>query len=392
MPTGTATSYVDRGYTSATFMCNPTARCWADIDLAALAANVRLLNTVGPKIMAVVKADAYGHDVDIIVPALIGMGVSHFAVATVIEAAELRALPGMETASVYLMAAVLSPEVDDILRLNLIPFVTDTQFVRSLSEAAIKQGKIANIHLEVDTGIGRAGVLPDQLLPTLTYWRTLPGIKVTGISTHFTEADSTDSADSLAQHELFESLLASLPKEFLHGVAIHAANSPATLRVPHQRETLIRPGLLLYGIAPSPDLAVDFKYKPVLTLKARALLVRHLPAGSDISYSRTYRLPHDATIATIGIGYGDGYPRRLSNIGTVQLEDGTVAKIRGRVCMDQLCIEIPEGGTLLPGDTVTLIGKEGENEITVSDIANLIDTTPHEITTALLPRIARFAR
>jgi alanine racemase len=155
----------------------------------------------------------------------------------------------------------------------------------------------------------------------------------------------------------------------------------------------MRPGLLLYGIGPSSQFLADeregFAFRPALSLKARVILVRRLPAGTDISYSRTYTLPHNATIATIGIGYGDGFPRRLSNCGHVLLPSGKRAPIRGRVCMDQLCIEVPEGERLSAGDTVTLIGRAGESEIRVTDMAEQIDTTPHEITTCLTARVPR---
>ena len=185
-------------------------------------------------------------------------------------------------------------------------------------------------------------------------------------------------------------ILTELPPALTRELAVHAANSPGALRVPLASHRLIRPGLLLYGIAPSVALAKnDFPYDPVLSLKARALLVRRLPAGTEISYSRTYRLPREATIATIGIGYGDGYPRRLSNRGFVLLDDGTPCPIRGRVCMDQLCIELPEGANLEPGDAVTLIGQAGSNSIPVTEIAEEIDTTPHEITTCLTARVPR---
>jgi alanine racemase len=132
-----------------------------------------------------------------------------------------------------------------------------------------------------------------------------------------------------------------------------------------------------------------FKYKPVMALKARILLARRLPAGTDISYSRTFTLDHEATILTIGIGYGDGFPRRLSNLGHVLLPDGKRAPIRGRICMDQLCVEAPEGGSYKPGDIVTLIGAVEGESISVLDIADAIDTTPHEITTCLTGRIPR---
>jgi alanine racemase len=373
-------------------MSTQFTRCWAEIDGSALASNVATLKRIGPEIIAVVKANAYGHGVDLVVPILLSSGVRHFSVATVDEAAELRGLPGMSESSIYLMAAVTEGDADRVAALDLIPFATDDHFVQALADSARKFGKTAKIHVEVDTGIGRAGISPAALPETFAKWQSLENIQVTGICTHFTAADAAGADDSRAQQHVFKSAIAALPESSRQGLAIHAANSPAALRLPPSISTLFRPGLLLYGIPPSEQLAVNFPYHPVLSLNTRILLVRRLPAGTDISYSRTYKLPNDATIATIGIGYGDGYPRRLSSIGRVLLKDGTSAPIRGRICMDQFCVELPEGSEAKPGDTVTLIGKAGNNTITVNEIADQIDTTPHEITTCLTQRVPRVLR
>jgi len=372
-------------------MCNQFTRCWAEIDIAALSSNVIELKSFGPEIIAVVKANAYGHDISIVVPALQRYGVTRFSVATVDEAEQLRGLPNMDEAAIYLMAAVLAEDSDRIVKLNLVPFATDTEFVRRLSLSAQNANKTASVHLEVDTGIGRAGVALENLPATFAEWNELQGIAVTGICTHFTAADSEDESDSRQQLSTFESALKTIPSEQLASIDIHAANSPAAIRLPHQIATLFRPGLLLYGIAPSSDFSRNFPFHPVLSLKARVLLVRKLPKGTDISYSRTYRLQNDAVIATIGIGYGDGYPRRLSNIGKVILPDGSLAPIRGRICMDQLCVEVADGCLVVPGDIVTLIGEHRGSEISVTEITNVIDATPHEITTCLTNRVPRVA-
>lgn len=371
-------------------------RCWAEIDRSALAHNVRALSSLGSEVMAVVKANAYGHDAALLGPLLLEMGIRHFGVATVTEGVELRRLTkaaGATDAAIYVIAATLPEEAGAIAAAGLIPFVSDFWLAKALSQEAIRTGSEALIHIEVDTGIGRAGVAPEDAAVFLAACQALPNVRVTGICTHFTAADAADSQDAAGQFEVFEQVLAQLPAEQLGQMTLHAANSPAALRLPAARLHLMRPGLLLYGIGPGSQFLAGeregFVFRPVLSLRARALLVRRLPAGSDISYSRTYTLPQDATIATVGIGYGDGFPRRLSNCGHVLLPSGARAPIRGRVCMDQLCVEVPEGEQLTAGDTVTLIGRAGDSEIRATDIADQIDTTPHEITTCLTGRVPR---
>jgi alanine racemase len=246
------------------------------------------------------------------------------------------------------------------------------------------------VHIDVDTGIGRSGIAPGRLEELLRRVAAMGAVRVTGICTHFTAADSPDGgADVLAQQRFFESILRALQPELTTGLAVHAANSPGALRVHPGASSLIRPGLLLYGIAPSAQFEAAFEYEPVMTVRARALLVRELPAGSDISYNRTYRLPHDARVATIGIGYGDGYPRALSNSGQVIGPAGEVLPIRGRVCMDQLCVELPQECTMESGATVTVLGASAGRSITAAGIAQITGAAPHEMTTCLMPRVPR---
>lgn len=348
--------------------------------------------------MAVVKADAYGHGVDIVAPILAANGVLHWGIATVDEGRRLRAILSPpadgDEHEIYVMTAVLAEHAADVVALNLTPYCSDLALASAMSRAAVAAGVTATLHVEVDTGIGRAGVQPGDVPDFVAAVRKLPGVAITGICTHFTAADTlAGPEDPLRQHALFESVLAKLDPAWLSTLTVHAANSPGILRVADARHQLIRPGLLIYGIGPSAPLEAGdetpFPYKPVMALKARAVLVRRLPAGAEISYSRTYRLPADATIATIAIGYGDGFPRRLSNIGYALLPDGTKVPMRGRVCMDQVCVEVPDGVDLDAGDTVTLVGSAGGSSITALEVADLIEATPHEIPTCLTARVPR---
>jgi alanine racemase len=370
----------------------PVSNCWAEIDLGALAANAAALRGLGAELMAVVKADAYGHGVAIVVPELLRAGLRDFGVATVAEGVLVRGIAGPEP-QIYVMTAIGPQDAAQVVASDLTPFVSSAESAEAIGRAAMAAGRKARVHVEVDTGIGRAGALPSEAPEIVARVLTTHGLLLTGLCTHF--AWGENATDARRQHAIFEQVLRGLPPELLSGLVIHAANSPAVLNVPGARYNMIRPGLLLFGIAPeggSPAAMPDgTPLAPVLSLRARVLLVRRMPAGTTLSYGRTFTLDHQATIATVGIGYGDGYSRRLSNNGQVLLPGGIVAPIRGRVCMDQICVEVPEGVSIAAGDTVTLVGKSGSAELRAADIADSIGATPHEITTCMTVRVVRVA-
>ncbi len=372
---------------------SPHANCWAEIDLSALAHNVaKLRSQFRAEIMAVLKADAYGHDVKIIAPALAALGITHFGVATALEGATLRSLVGSQS-SIFVMTAPVSADSDIIAEHRLIPFVSSLESLLSLNAAGQSRGVSLAVHLEVDTGIGRAGFLVKEFTKVFDYAASLKNLSVNGICTHFTSGENCE--DAVAQHQVFENVISALPVDIRQELAIHAANSPAALNLPNAAYSMIRPGLLLYGIDPfganGQEVHQEFQYNPVLSLRSKVILIRELPKGTPISYGRTYTLPQPARVATIGIGYGDGFPRRLSNIGHVLLPDGTRAPIRGRVCMDQICVEIGPATNLNVGDHVTLIGRVNGSSISSAEVAEMIGATAHEITTCLTARVRRFA-
>ena len=371
----------------------PVYNCWAEIDLDALQANAAALQGLGSILMAVVKADAYGHGVDLIVPALIRCGVRDFGVATAAEGKRVRAIVG-RVPRIYVMTAVTAADAPQIIESNLTPFLGGADIAGELGRAADAANKTIDVHVEVDSGIGRAGALPDEASQIVSLILQTHGLRLTGICTHFTWGEN--ATDARLQHAVFEDVLERIPNETLAGLTIHAANSPAILNVRGARYTMIRPGLLLYGIAPtggaSPNMPDGTLLAPVLSLRARVLSVRRLPAGTTLSYGRTFPLERDATIATVGIGYGDGYSRRFSNIGHVLLPGGALAPIRGRVCMDQICVEIPDDSALTAGDFVTVVGKSGSSELQAADLADEIGATPHEIPTCLTSRVPRIAK
>lgn len=366
-------------------------RVWAEIDAAALAHNVRLLRShFGPsRLMAVVKADAYGHGVSLVAPLCAGLGLTDFGVATPAEGAALRSLLPSD-ASIYVLGPALPSEAPAIVFHRLTVLLSSLEMGQALSEAARAQNTTASAHLDLDTGIGRAGVLPAAAAALLTALDALPDLQITGLATHFADADDNPD-DASSQHALFLDFLRTLGPR-VNTLLAHAANSPAVLNLPPAvRHALIRPGLLLYGIEPTQGLFADrdLPLRPVLSLKTRVTLCRPLPAGATISYGRTFVVPPGGgTYATLGVGYGDGYPRRLSNLGSVLLH-GRQAPICGRVCMDQIVVEVSHIPGVQTDDIATLIGTDGTQTLTAGTLAALVQTTPHDITTRLTARVPR---
>lgn len=377
-------------------------RLWAEIDARALTDNVSVLRrrfvNASPlhprfspgRLMAVVKANAYGHDTTLIAPLCAALGLRDFGIATPAEGAALRALLPLD-ANIYLLGSAFPEEAPAIAFHRLTPLLSSLDTARALSEAASELGIIADVHLDVDTGIGRAGVQVSEALASLAALDALPSLRVTGIATHFASADE-DLVDVHLQWASFADFLTSLGAraDFL---LIHASNSPATLVLPSEaRHQMIRPGLLLYGIEPAPGMFLeigDTPLRPALSLKTRVTLCRALPGGATISYGRTYTVPPGGGVyATLGVGYGDGYPRRFSGSGHVLIH-GKRAPICGRVCMDQTVVDVSHIPGVQAGDIATLIGTDGGETLTGGGLADALQTTPHEITTCLTARVPR---
>ena len=366
-------------------------RIWAEIEAHALRHNVALLKQrFGPaRVMAVVKADAYGHGVREIAPLCAEFGLTDFGVATPAEGAALRPLLPPD-AAIYLLGPALPDEAPAIVYHRLTLLISSLEMGQALSDAACAQNTQIAAHLDLDTGIGRAGVQLADAHALLSALDILPNLTITGIATHFADADG-NPADAQSQHALFTDFLQTLGPR-AQSLLVHASNSPAALNLPFSaRHTLIRPGLLLYGIEPTPHLFAEcgLLLKPVLSLKTRVSLCRFLPGGATISYGRTYTVPPGGgTYATLTVGYGDGYPRGLSNRGFVLLH-GQRAPLCGRVCMDQMVVDVSGIPNVRAGDSATLVGTDGGETVTVGALAALIPTTPHAITTGLTGRVSR---
>lgn len=368
----------------------PHSRAWAEIDAQALSHNIRILKnrTAGSatRIMAVVKADAYGHGLVHVVPLCAAQGITDFGVATPDEGRIVRGLA--PDARIYLLTAATWFEADAIVSHRLVALVSDVETGCALSRVAAARQAKAEIHLDVDTGIGRAGVQPGEAVALFDALAALPSVHVSGIAMHFTRADE-DADDTWEQHRLFLSVLESLGDR-VDGLEVHASNSPATLVLGGDGlHSLVRPGLLIYGVEPQPGQFDGESFRQALHLRSRVLLCRDLPSGASISYGRTYRVPEGGgRYATVGIGYGDGLSRRHSNVGVVLLK-GRRAPIRGRVCMDQIVVDVSDIPGVEVGDVATIIGADGAEWLKTGDVAEAIGATPHELSTSLLPRVPR---
>jgi len=366
-------------------------RLWAEIDVGALRHNAALLRRrLGPaRLMAVVKANAYGHDAALIAPLCADLGLRDFGIATPAEGAALRAMLPPD-AAIYLLGPAFPEEALSIVHHRLTPLLSSEETARAISHAALELGIVADVHLDIDTGIGRAGVRVAKAPAFLSFLDHLPGLRVSGVATHFASADE-DLADAQGQWAQFADFLSGLGDR-ARSLLVHASNSPASLVLPPAAiQGMIRPGLLLYGIEPMAGAFVEagVLLRPVLSLKTRVTLCRPLPGGATVSYGRTYTVPPGGGVyATLGVGYGDGYPRRLSNSGHVLLH-GCRAPLCGRVCMDQIVVDVSHIPGVQIGDTATLIGTDGGETLSVADLAAALQTTPHEITTCLTARVPR---
>ncbi|MGC8784549.1 MAG: alanine racemase [Armatimonadota bacterium] len=364
-----------------------SSRTTAIIRRSALAHNVQWLRKrlpAGTRIMAVVKASAYGHGAAIVAPVLQQLGVDAFGVAATAEAKELR--NAGVVAPVYLLSPVLPDEVEAVLATQVTCLVQDADFVRHLAQAAMRCGQSVEVHLKVDVGMSRFGVFPDHAPDVAEAIESIPNVRLTGIATHFPCADSSPEL-TRAQWNLFAQTADKVAHRLGRALVRHAAASAGLLCVPESAAQMVRCGLLVYGIAPSGYDPIALGLQPALSLHTRVTALRRVPAGTAVGYGGTFVAQRETLVATVPVGYGDGYLRALGNRAQVLLRGRRVPVI-GRVCMDQMMIDATDTGAEL-GNVVTLIGEQEGEEITVNEIARWLDTTPHEVTTLLSARVQR---
>ncbi len=357
-------------------------RTWAEIDLRALIHNLGQIRTrLQPhhKLALVVKADAYGHGLIPISRTAVFHGADWIAVATVQEGIALR--EAEITAPIVILAPALPIEAAQVVYYELRPQVESVEICEALSAAAIEQGKTARVHLKIDTGMSRFGVQPEHAVQVAKGISDLPNVNIEGLATHFSNSGFSPEYTQW-QYDRWTTALAELSSVGINPLIRHCSNSGALAKFPDATFDLIRIGIFAYGISHVGETGLELR--PVLTWKTRIMAMRDLPKGRMVGYNCTYETERESRIATLGVGYGDGYHRGLSNQGFVLIH-GKRAPIRGLVCMDQIMVDVTDIPESKIGDEVVLVGKEPS----AVELAKMVGTTPHEIPTRIMSRVPR---
>ena len=352
---------------------------WTEVNLDAIAQNVKnIKKLIGKKkeLMAVVKGNAYGHDILEISSVVLENGATRLAVARLEEAIFLRKA-GI-TVPILVLGLTLKPQAESLVSYDITPTVCEFEMIEKLSESAVQMNKMAKIHLKVDTGMGRIGIFPDDVLKFIKRIKALKKVEIEGIFTHFSVADEKDKFYTEEQFRKFIEILTILEKEGIKIPIKHVGNSATLLDLPHMWLDMVRPGLAIYGLYPSKEVKKTINLIPAQQFKTKIVFIKELPRGESISYGRTYITKRRMRVASLPVGYADGYNRLLSNQGEV-LVRGQRVPIIGRVCMDQCMIDVTNLTQVEIGDEVVLWGRQGEEMITVEEIAQKIRTINYEI-------------
>jgi len=357
----------------------------AEIDGRALADNFAELARVAggsSAVIPVVKADGYGHGLVLVGRVLQNAGAERLAIATVAEGEALRA--GRVADSLIVLGGIYPAEHERVVAARLTPVVWDVETPRVLAAHARAAGRVVPVHVKVDTGMRRLGVAPADAPALLRALAEMDGLTVEGLLTHFADAESVDGAATQRQLAEFEALVAALGEARLRPPLVHAANSAATLTLPRARFDAVRPGLALYGIAPSAAASTAARLRPVMRFVTRVVATRTIGAGVAVGYGGTFVARRTSVIATLPVGYADGYPRALSNRGAVVIRDVRVP-VAGRVCMDHTMIDVTDVAGVAVGDEVVLWG----GPLPVEEVAVQAETIPYELLTRVGARVPR---
>ena len=366
-------------------------RAYAEIHLDRARRNIEKIKSLLPektKLMAVVKANAYGHDDETMSNLFSSVGIENFAVSNIHEAEKLRSY-GIK--GDILILGYTSPEYsEELSRFDIINTAVSYDHAKALSENAESP---VRIHIKLDTGMGRIGLKNDSPIKTADEIEkicALPNIKVEGMFTHYAVADSDDEDDisyTESQRDFILAVSDELRKRGIEIPAVHFLNSAGGTYYPDERSSFARFGVMLYGLMPNFKKSLPFELEPVMELKAEVSYVKEIKAGEYLSYGRTFRAPRDMKVATVTIGYADGYSRLLSNKAEA-IVNGKRAKVAGRVCMDQLMLDVT-GIDVKAGDIATMFGKDGSEKITADELADIYGTIGYEVVCGISKRVPR---
>ncbi|MGO9064313.1 MAG: alanine racemase [Myxococcaceae bacterium] len=365
----------------------------AEVDLGALVRNVRALRVVAPgaALLAMVKANAYGHGSELIGRALDAEGVELLGVALVEEGVVLR--QAGVTTEILVLGGAYDGGWETMLLAGLCPAVFRTDHLDALAAAAHKVRLKPRAHLKVDTGLARLGAQPDEVPALLDRARTLQ-VDIQGVMSHFANADLADAAVTQRQLETFRAVLLQVEKAGFRPRWRHLANSAAMVSLPSARDgnslNLVRPGLALYGLSPAPWIVLPRPLEPVLSWKTSVVHLKTVPPGTAVSYGGTWTSRRSTQIATLPVGYADGYPRRLFNRGQV-LVRGQRAPVVGRVCMDLCMVDVTDVAGAVLGDEVVLLGRQAGAELDAVELAGWLETIPYEVLCGIGARVPRVA-
>lgn len=366
-------------------------RVLAIVDLDAIASNIKNIRAKVDKnsgIIGIIKADAYGHGSVETAKVLLDNGADWLAVAVVDEGLNLR--KNGITAPILLLGYTPELRLNDVINNGFIQTVYSYDTAKKLSDAASALGKKAVIHIKIDTGMGRIGYrVNEESADEIVKISKLPNIDVNGMFTHFSTADEADKAYTLEQYNKFVKMNDMLEERGLHIPIKHAANSAAIMDFDNMMFNMVRPGIILYGAYPSDEVKKEnLSLSPAMSIKTHVSYVKDVNEGDSISYGRKYTAPSKRRIATIPVGYADGFIRAYSNGGKV-LVRGEYAPIVGRICMDQFMVDVTDIDGVEVNDEVVLMGRQGDKEITADFIASVLDTINYEVFCTLSKRVPR---
>ena len=378
--------------TAAVAALRPTT---AHIDLGALRHNLGQVRRLAGarEVIAIVKADAYGHGAVPVARALAAEGVTRFGVALVEEGRALREA-GIR-GEVLVLGGLVEDQAAEIVELGLTATIFHAGHAEALNEAARRAGRAVPVHVKIDTGMGRLGFSPDAAPDAVAALARCAFLRLEGLMTHFADADLADPAYAREQVARFDAVAETVRRAGVRIPIRHAANSAAVMAASSWRSAMggplydaVRPGLMLYGARPGPAVGAGVDLRPVLSLTTRILLLKRVPPGTPISYGRTFVTRRESVIAVLPIGYADGYPRALSNAGRV-LVRGRAAPVVGRVCMDLTMVDATDVPDAAEGDEAVVIGAQGAAAITVEEVAAGAGTIAYEILCGIGPRVPR---